>query len=141
MDVTPNAGDRRRHALSTRVHGVLDYMSAALFFMLPRLLNWSENVTSLLTMLAVGVLVYSLLTEYDLGAFHALPMRAHLALDFMGGALLVACALFLPAEPAGVRALLAALGIFEVCTSMITNPEPELTAERGVTFNSRARGF
>jgi hypothetical protein len=39
--------------------------------------------------LGVSALVYSLLTNYELGLFKVLPFRGHLALDVMSGVLLV----------------------------------------------------
>ena len=49
--------------ISTRTHGVLDYLMAVALLALPRLLGWSSQTTLLLTCLAIGTLVYSLLTR------------------------------------------------------------------------------
>jgi len=40
--------------------------------------------------LGAGIIVYSLLTDYELGASDQISMRTHLTLDLIGGALLAA---------------------------------------------------
>jgi len=40
--------------------------------------------------LGAGAIFYSLFTDYELGASRRLPMRTHLTLDLMSGALLAA---------------------------------------------------
>ena len=111
--------------IPTKVHGVLDYLSAATLATLPRVLGWDSKVTNLLTGAAVGTLVYSLLTEYELGVVPVLPMRAHLALDGMSGASLCAAALRLrDQEEAGVVATLYGLGFFELAAATMTQTQP-----------------
>ena len=130
--------------ISTRMHGILDYLTAGTLFLLPRLMGWSDRITTLLTILAIGTLVYSLLTRYELGAFRALPMRVHLALDFMSGVVLLGAALMLGDEPSGVRLALGFLGMFEIGASLMTDPEPSLAEgmdQSGVNARTRSRGF
>ena len=67
--------------LSTRTHGVVDYLTAGTLLALPRAMGWGDRVTNLLTGAALGTVAYSLLTRYELGAVKVLPMKAHLALD------------------------------------------------------------
>ena len=96
-----------------------------MLFALPRLLEWSAPLTLLLTCLAAGTLVYSLLTRYELGLFKVLPMPAHLALDFMSGVALCAAPFILDAESTA-RIVLVALGLFEIMASLMTQPQPAL---------------
>ncbi len=114
--------------LSTRMHGVLDYAIVAALFALPRMLGWSERVTGLLTVLAIGALVYTLLTRFELGLLKVLPMKVHLALDALSGAALIAAALILADEPNSVRGMLAFLGLFEILAVMMTRTEAMIAA-------------
>src|SRR5215218_5326840 len=70
-----------RKPIPTRVHGVLDYMTAAFLHTLPRVMGWSRPVTAVLDAAGASATAYSLLTDYELGAVKALPMKAHLTLD------------------------------------------------------------
>lgn len=106
--------------LSTKTHGMLDYAAGPLLLSLPRLLNWNQSATRLLTGAAIGATVYSLLTRYELGVFKVLPMRAHLALDGMSGALLAAAPFFLPEEDETVTAGLVGIGLFEIVAALTT---------------------
>ena len=110
--------------VSTRTHGILDYLSVGTLLALPRLLGWSKDVTRLLTGAAVGTLGYSLLTRYELGAVKTLPMQAHLTLDGMSGALLCGAPLLFPDEDGSVTGALVALGLFELGAALTTETEP-----------------
>ena len=76
--------------IPTRVHGALDYLAGGANLAFPRLLGlqdapWAATVPRID---GVAGLAYSLLTDYELGAFRALPMPAHLALDAAKGLLM-----------------------------------------------------
>lgn len=117
--------------ISTRVHGALDYMTVVALFALPRLLGWSDHVTTLMTAMAVITLIYSLITRYELGAVSALPMRGHLVLDFLSGLVFLAAALLLTREADMVRGVLAFIGVFEIGASLLTQTEPAAVASPG----------
>lgn len=78
--------------LSTRVHGYMDYLMGALLIAAPWLLDFDRGgaETWVPVVLGAGVILYSLMTDYELGAIKALSMRTHLWLDGLGGALLAA---------------------------------------------------
>src|SRR5688500_20088465 len=98
---------RMRKPISTKVHGVLDYMTAGLLVALPRAMGWSNCVTRLLDASAATTVVYSAMTRYELGLVKALPMKAHLTMDAIGGGALIGAAAFLEDEDSEVRATLA----------------------------------
>ena len=50
--------------VSTRAHGVLDYLSVGALIAVPRALGWEREVTRLLTGAAIGTLGYTFLTRY-----------------------------------------------------------------------------
>lgn len=109
---------------STRTHGILDFVSAATLITLPRIFGWRKATTSLLTNAAVGTLVYSLLTRYEFGLFKVLPMRGHLLLDGLSGAMLAAAPFTLLDEDSSVTAALVGLGLFEITAALTTETEP-----------------
>jgi hypothetical protein len=101
--------------IPTRVHGVLDYMTAGVLIAAPSLLNFRKDGMQrwLPIALGVGTIGYSLLTDYELGLFKVIPMPMHLALDAANGALLAASPwLFGFAEEVSAPHL--GLGLFEI---------------------------
>ena len=79
--------------ISTKAHGVLDYVMGATLTTLPLMLDTNSKAAKVVPMALGGsALVYSLFTDYELGVSRALPMKAHLAIDAASG-------LFLAASP------------------------------------------
>ena len=113
--------------IPTKVHGVLDYMTAAFLHTLPRVMGWSDNVTRVLDVAAGGATGYSLFTDYELGLVKALPMKAHLTLDALGGGSLIGAALVLDDEDSEVRATLAGIGAWEIAAALLTRTTPGST--------------
>ncbi len=78
--------------IPTKVHGVLDYTSGALFLAAPWLLNFSDNKVA--TSVAVGtgaaVLGLSAFTDYEAGVSRQIPMQTHLTIDTVTGAMVAA---------------------------------------------------
>jgi hypothetical protein len=111
--------------ISTKVHGVLDYVTAAFLHTLPRAMGWSRQVTAVLDGAGAAATAYSLVTKYELGVAKVLPMQAHLALDAISGAGLIGAALMLDDEDPDVRATLAGIGAFEIAVAMLTRPVPQ----------------
>src|SRR3954465_9165031 len=109
---------------STKVHGVIDYLVAIVLFALPRLLGWGSNWTSLLTIMALTTLVYSLATRYELGLFKVLPMKGHLLLDGLSGGLLVGAGCLFQHVGNNVLIFLLLVGLFEIGAALLTETEP-----------------
>ena len=76
--------------ISTRTHGVLDYLTGGALLSAPGLLGLKNAPASarVLRLAGGGAILYSLLTDYELGAVRLLPMPVHLAMDAASGALL-----------------------------------------------------
>jgi hypothetical protein len=110
--------------IPTKVHGVLDYMTAAFLHTLPRVMGWSKPVTRLLDAAGGGAIGYSALTDYELGLVKVLPMQAHLALDAVSGAALIGAAAMMDDEDPDVRATLAGIGVWEIAAALLTRTEP-----------------
>jgi hypothetical protein len=118
--------------LSTRIHGYIDYLMGALLIAAPWLLGFAEGgaETWVPVILGAGVILYSLFTDYELGAVKSLPMIPHLWLDGLGGALLAASPwLFGFADWVWAPHLI--LGLLEIGAALTTETEPSYE-QRGV---------
>ncbi len=108
-------------SFSTRLHGVFDYLYGALLVALPWMFGYTEFGGPAVWVpigLGVGVIAYSLMTDYEMGVVRRLDMRSHLWLDAMVGATLVLSTLFfgfysytfwVPYIIAGAAGIIAAL--------------------------------
>src|SRR4051812_20420828 len=78
--------------IPTRVHGVLDYATAIVLIAAPWLFQFDDNRRAMLVpvVLGLGIILYSLLTDYEFGIAHIIPMPGHLMLDVLGALLLIA---------------------------------------------------
>lgn len=110
--------------ISTRIHGIVDYLSVATLYGLPRLLRWDPKVTRLLTAAAAGTLGYSLLTRYELGLVKVLPMPVHLGLDSLNAVVQGAAPFLFLHEETAVTAALMALALSELAVVALTQMEP-----------------
>lgn len=112
--------------IPTRVHGILDYLWGALLLAAPWLLGFAQGgaETWIAVVLALGAVVYSLLTDYELGVARVISMRGHLLLDFLGGLLLAASPwLFGFADRVWLPHV--AFGLFSVAASLLTRTRVE----------------
>src|SRR5688572_29964819 len=110
--------------ISTKAHGVVDYLTIATFLTLPRVMGWSKPLTQGMTALALGKLGYTLFTRHELGLVKKLPMQAHLALDAAGGAALCAMPMLLGDEDdVGACGACCALGLFDIAAAPLTQTE------------------
>lgn len=76
--------------ISTKAHGVIDYLMGILLIAAPWLLGFYAGgaETWIPVAIGAGTILFSLLTNYELGAVKKIPMKVHLAIDFMAGLLL-----------------------------------------------------
>lgn len=118
--------------IPTRIHGVLDYATAATLFALPSLLHWDKKTATRVRIAAAGTLLYSLITRYELGLkpVAILPMPGHLALDGASGLLFCASPLLLPDEPTPVKATLVGLGLFELLVTLNSQTQPQTEGDQ-----------
>jgi hypothetical protein len=111
--------------LSTKTHGVLDYLVSILLIIAPWVLGFAGNNTATYVPVALGLVtvMYSLLTNYEWGAVKVISMPMHIMLDFVSGVLLAASPwlfgfsnyIFMPH---------LVVGILEILISLITQPLP-----------------
>ncbi len=79
--------------ISPRLHGVLDYAVAGALISIPLLLDFAASslAAAVISVAAgIGLTAYSLLTDYSAGIRNLIPWRAHLTLDAVAAAALLA---------------------------------------------------
>lgn len=106
--------------ISTKVHGVIDYLMGVLLILLPFILDFPEGAATWLPIvLGAGTILYSLVTDYELGVASVLSMKVHLSIDLVAGLLLIAAPwLFGFADE--VFWPFVILGVLEVGASLMT---------------------
>jgi hypothetical protein len=109
--------------IATKTHGYLDYLVGALLIAAPWLFNFYEGGSEswVPIILGSGTIVYSLITDYELGLVNVIPMRIHLMVDLVAG-------IFLAASPwlFGFSDIIIwphlVVGIMEILVSLMTDP-------------------
>ena len=78
--------------IPTRLHAPLDYIVGAGLIAAPWIFQFSDLTTPtvLSIVLGIGLIGYSLITNYELGVWKVAPMAVHNLFDIAAGALLVA---------------------------------------------------
>ncbi|MCQ0970444.1 hypothetical protein MLD63_08415 [Paracoccus sp. TK19116] len=77
--------------ISVRAHSVIDYVVGVLLILAPFLLGFATGGAAqwVPMLLGISIIVYSLLTSYDLSVAKVIPFNLHLALDLVGGLFLL----------------------------------------------------
>lgn len=78
--------------LNPKIHGILDYVAAGGLIVFPFLLDLgAAGPVALYLSVAggIGLIVYSLLTDYTYAFANLIPFRTHLVLDCLAGAVFV----------------------------------------------------
>jgi len=118
----------RLRVIPTNVHSAVDHVVGPALIAAPTLLGLERRSPEGLMprMNGIAAAFYSNLTDYELSLKNVIPMRVHLALDAMSGAMLAAVPLATGARKRGTRHWLphALLGAFEIGMALFTEPEP-----------------
>ena len=111
--------------LPTRVHGVIDYLWGVALIATPWVFGFADGGRAQWTAIVfgLGAILYSLVTDYELGAVRVVPMPLHLVLDGAAGALLAASP-WLFGFAHQVRWPHVAFGLFSIVASLITRTRP-----------------
>lgn len=112
--------------IPTRVHGYIDYLFGILLIASPWLFGFAVGGVAqwLPVVLGASVVLYSLLTDYELGLSPTIPMPVHLGIDVLGGILLAASPwLFGFADVVFWPHLV--FGLVEIATALMTKTRPE----------------
>jgi uncharacterized membrane protein HdeD (DUF308 family) len=78
--------------IPTKVHAPLDYIVGAALIAAPWIFQFSEHkaATVVPIVLGIGLIAYSLFTNYELGVWKVAPMAVHNVIDVVAGAMLAA---------------------------------------------------
>ena len=78
--------------IPTRLHAPLDYIVGAALIAAPWIFQFSDIAAASVVsvVLGIGLIVYSLFTDYELGVWRTFPMSVHNLFDIAAGALLAA---------------------------------------------------
>ena len=112
--------------ISGTVHGVLDYLVAAVLLIAPFVLGFAARSAPALWLSVVAggsLLVYSLLTDYRNSVAKIIPFKVHLVFDFAAGAVFVVVGLLLAADPP-VSAFFLTMGLAVITVVLLTDPGP-----------------
>ncbi len=112
--------------ISTKMHGVLDYLVGIFLIVSPWLFNFADGGAKIWIPIILGVsaLVYSMMTNYELGVFKTLSMKTHLTLDLLSGIFLAASPwIFGFADTVYMPHLI--FGLLEIGASLMTKTQPE----------------
>jgi hypothetical protein len=78
--------------IPTRFHAPLDYIVGAALIAAPWIFQFSEHTAATVVpiVLGIGLIAYSLFTDYELGVWKVFPMAMHNLIDIVAGAFLAA---------------------------------------------------
>lgn len=108
--------------ISTRIHGYLDYLSG-FALILPWILGYRGMPALILSLSGLVIIVYSIMTNYEMGAIKAISMPVHLIIDFMSGAFLIAAPWLFHLSDT-VRTPFLIIGVFEMLVALLTKLKP-----------------
>jgi hypothetical protein len=76
--------------IPTYVHGFIDYVIGVFLIVMPWIFEFptEENETLIPAFIGVGIIGYSLATNYEYGALKVISMNSHRRLDYLAGCIL-----------------------------------------------------
>jgi len=110
--------------ISPAVHGVLDYAVALVLIAAPFVLRFGEQspLAFWLSLAAgLGLIAYSVLTDYRNSLVKFIPFRTHLVFDFSAGAVFVAAAFLAPFQGTAFIFFLV-MGFSIMAVVLLTDP-------------------
>jgi hypothetical protein len=125
--------------ISTKTHGVMDYVVAVLLIASPWLFGFHEHRASTLIPIALGIatICYSMITDYEMSITKVLTMRGHLILDMLSGAVLAASPWIFGFSDYVYMPHLV-FGVAEIAIAAMTDPIPS-GAHSGNTHSNAIR--
>ena len=121
--------------IPTRIHGMIDYATGLLLIVAPYLFGFANGGAAqwLPMILGIGIVLMSLMTDYELSLTRLIPMPAHLAVDGIGGLLLLASPwLFGFADQ--VRWPHVIVGLLEIGAALTTRTTPDTAGGKPQTY-------
>jgi hypothetical protein len=106
--------------MSPMVHGILDYVTAAMLPICPRMLGFRRSTTHLIDAVAGTVGANELFTKNEVGLVKAMPMKTHLMMDCVTGGLLMATAAFMDEDEPLERLVVVCIGVHLLTNACLT---------------------
>jgi hypothetical protein len=109
-------------AIPTRIHGALDYIIGLVLIAVPRLFGFADGgpATWAPIVIGVGILLVSMMTDYELGFARLIPMQMHLTFD-SAAALLLTASPWLFGFASQAAAPHVAFGVLTISTAFMTS--------------------
>ena len=111
--------------IPTKVHGLLDYTTGALFVASPWLFHFADDKAARSVAIGTGaaVLGLSVFTDYEAGVAKRIPMATHLTIDALSG-VLVASSPWLLKFANRISWPHVAFGMLELGAGLLTQRKP-----------------
>ncbi len=111
--------------IPTRVHGLIDYVWGLLVGTAPWVFGFADNgpATYVAWAFGIGAILYSLLTNYEVGLLPVISVPVHLALDIAAGVVLAASPWIFGFADRVVWPHLV-FGLFSVAAGLLTETSP-----------------
>jgi hypothetical protein len=130
--------------ISTKAHGILDYLMGIFLIATPWIFGFANNTAAQWIPVTLGIvmIVMAFFTNYEMGVIKIISMRTHLTMDIILG-------LFLAVSPwlfnfdEIVYSPHLILGLLEVGLAMMTSriPHTETNIHPGATNNTQPKGY
>jgi hypothetical protein len=111
--------------ISTKTHGMLDYLMGIILIASPWIFSFATGGAEqwIPIILGAGALVYSMMTDYELGVFKTISMKTHLNIDLTSGILLAASPWIFGFSDRVIAPHLI-LGLLEIGAALMTKTTP-----------------
>jgi hypothetical protein len=123
--------------IPTKYHAPLDYIVGAALIASPWIFQFSEHTapTVVSIVLGIGLIGYSLFTNYELGVWKIAPMAVHNLIDIAAGGLLAASPWIFgfADDPANVWVLFVVIGLAAVFLGLTTKQSGGYSYRRAET--------
>ncbi|MBN8879997.1 MAG: hypothetical protein J0I32_20800 [Sphingobacteriales bacterium] len=118
--------------ISTRIHGLLDYIYAIALIVVLWVNNFSIYTDAPWVMLVaeICIVIFSLLTKYEKGYIRLISMKIHLWLDILVGALLIMTPYLLNFEQ-DAKLPYTVMGALIILLALLTKPAVSSTSAYG----------
>ncbi|GEP07851.1 SPW repeat domain-containing protein [Methylobacterium oxalidis] len=111
--------------LPTRIHGAVDYLWGLALIATPWLFGFATGSAAqwIAVIFGAGAILYSLITDYELGVVRLVPVPVHLALD-AGAGLLLTISPWIFGFADETSRIHMSFGLFSVVASLVTQTKP-----------------
>lgn len=125
--------------ISSRIHGVLDYIVAVALFFAPIIFGFqSVGGAAVVVPMVLGIvlLVYSLFTQYEFGVFKVIDFQYHLIIDMVAALFLAASPFLFGFASQALNAWLPHIivGIAVVLVVLFSKPVPDSMLHRKIAM-------